>query len=341
MKAAVLTGPEKIEIKELQPLQIKPGEVLVKLKNCGICTLEQRLYSGAMKIFYPIILGHEAAGEIVEVGSEVLSDFKPGTRVALDLITRCGECYYCRTGHSNMCANRFKKGVQVLGGFGEYIAVKPKQVFPISSAVNYQEAAFAEPIACCIHSLRKIQLQLAEDVLILGAGVMGMLHLQVANCMGARVFVSDPDNNRLKTAGELGAFQVINPLNDDIEEIIKTHTEGRGVDVCIVTTQSMEALKSVFSLISKSGRVNIYTSYSDKPEVPVDANTIHRDELLVTGSEGRTEFDFQQAVRLLGFGKIDVKKLISSVHPFGDIENGMKSALGNHTFRVLLEHEGK
>ena len=130
MKAAVLTAPGKIQIREIEIPSILGNEILVKLKYCGICTLEQRLYTGEMKISYPIIPGHEASGKIVEKGAEVVSDIKPGLWVALDLVFRCGECYFCRTGRSNMCLNRFNKEHKGLGGFGEYIAVEPRQVFP-------------------------------------------------------------------------------------------------------------------------------------------------------------------------------------------------------------------
>ncbi|MEW5817359.1 MAG: alcohol dehydrogenase catalytic domain-containing protein [Spirochaetota bacterium] len=339
MKAAVITSPNRIEIQEIDPPEIKANELLVKIKNCGICTLEQRLYTGEMKIYYPIIPGHEASGEVAEVGKDVISGIKPGTRVALDLVIRCGECYYCRTGHSNMCLNRFNRGNRVLGGFGEYIAVKPAQVFSIPDSISFQEAAFAEPVACCIRSLKKINLHLAEDLLIMGAGSMGQMHLQAALCMGARVFVSDPDGRRRTMAEKLGAFLTIDPAREDLEKIIKHHTDGRGVDACIITSPAHVALNSAFNVISKTGRINIYTSYHDKPAIPTDANTIHRTEQVVTGSEGRTEFDFFQAVRLIVFGKVDVKPLISAITTYAQIEAGMQAAMSKDTYRVLLDNK--
>ncbi len=213
MKAGVLVETGRIEIQEVECPVMQPNQILVKVKNCGICTLEQRLYRGNMKIYYPIVPGHEASGEVVEVGSDVFGDVKKGDRVALDLVLRCGECYYCRTGHSNMCQNRFKKGVRILGGFGEYLAVRATQVYKIPDSVSFREAAFVEPVACCIRSLKKIGLSLADDVLILGAGPMGLMHLQVARAMGSRVFVSDPNTKRLEKAGSLGASLTIDPVH--------------------------------------------------------------------------------------------------------------------------------
>jgi L-iditol 2-dehydrogenase len=224
MKAVVLTAPEKIEIQDLPMPAISGNQLLVKLKNCGICTLEQRLYRGAMVIHYPIVLGREATGEVVQVGPDVLSDFAPGTRVALDLVVRCGECYYCRTGQSNMCENRLKRTQKVLGGFAEYIGVSATQAEPISDSLSFREAAFSEPLACCIRSLKKVGLRLSDDLLVVGAGPMGQMHLQAALCMGARVFVSDPNTSRRALAKKLGAFTTIDPGSEDLVGIVKSHT---------------------------------------------------------------------------------------------------------------------
>ncbi len=338
MKAMVLTGPQKIGIQEVPMPVIGPNELLVKLSNCGICTLEQRLYTGAMVIHYPIIPGHEAAGEVVEVGAEVLGDFKVGTRVALDLVVRCGECYYCRTGQSNMCQNRLKPGQKVLGGFAEYRAVKATQAYVLADSLSFPEAAFSEPLSCCIRSLKKVGLRLSEDLLVVGAGPMGQMHLQIALCMGARVFVSDPDKARLALAKKMGAFLTIDPTSEDLVAILKEHTEGRGVDACVVTSAAHAALNGAFASVRKNGRVNIYTSYPDKPALPVDANTLHRNELTITGNEGRMEEDYLQSVRLLSFGKVNVKPLISRTVGFSDLEDGIKAAMTQDTYRVLLEH---
>jgi len=339
MKAAVLTAPERLELQEVPTPVAGDGEVLVALEYCGICTLEQRLYTGAVKMPLPLIPGHEASGVVASSGGGLFAPIPPGTPVALDLVTRCGECYYCRTGQSNLCVNRFRNGRKVLGGFGEYIAVAAKQAFPVPGGLSLAEAVFAEPVACCIRSLKKAGLGLAEDLLVIGAGPMGLMHLLVAHCFGARVFVSDPDPARRDKARELGAFLTVDPQTGDLPKAVKEHTEGRGADACVVTSPAHEALKSAVDSVSKNGRINIYTSYSDHPLLPVDANTVHRDQILITGSEGRTEHDFLQAVRLLGYRKVNVAPLISASTGFRGITEGMKAAMSPATYRVLLAHK--
>ena len=339
MKTAVLVGPGKIEVQEVETPKPKPTEVLVKLKNCGICTLEQRLFSGEMKIYFPIVPGHEVSGEVVEVGAGVISGLKKGMPVAVDLVMRCGEGYFCRTGQSNMCENRFNEGLRVLGGFSEYIAVRPSHVYPFSKELSFREASFTEPVACCIRSLKRIGVSLADDVLIIGAGAMGQMHLQVARAMGARVIISDPDSKRLEKASELGAAVIVDPDNGNLKDEVAKLTGGRGADAVVVTSSAHAALNSAFESLSKTGRVSIYTSYGDTLRFPVDANTLHRNEYLVVGSEGRTERDFHQAIRLLSFGIVDVRPLISRVISFDEIEDGVRDAMACTTYRVLLEHE--
>ncbi len=193
MKAAVLVAPGRFEIEERPRPEPKENEVLVKLEACGICTLEQRLFTGAMRLPLPLVPGHEAAGLIAAMGSKVIEELSPGQKVALDLVERCGECYYCRIGKSNLCLNRYKNPARMLGGFSEYIVVRPNQIFPVPDSVSYEEASFAEPLACCIHSLKRLKVAMTEDLLIIGAGTMGLLHVLAARSMGLRITVSEPD----------------------------------------------------------------------------------------------------------------------------------------------------
>jgi len=337
VKAIFLLEPGKLEVRDLPMPEPKEDEVLVRIRNCGICTLEQRLFTGDMKMNYPLVPGHEVSGEIVKISEDAITDLKEGMRVSLDMVNRCGHCYFCRTGKSNQCINRFNHKLPVLGGFSEYIVVKLKQVFKMPDSLSFEEAAFSEPLACCIHSLKRIGLTLAEDLLVIGAGTMGQLHIQAARVMGARVFVSDLSEKRLELAERSGAFRTINPAKEDVVSVVKGYTEGRGVDACVVTTPSHVALETGISALSNTGRLNIYTSYTDAPDLPINANKVHRSEKVITGSEGRTVYDFLQATRLLSYGMVDVKPLVSRKVSFDEIEEGMQAAMSMDTYRVLVE----
>ena len=337
MKAAFLTADLDIEIRETPVPVPDEGEVLVKIAQCGICTLEQRLYTGDMRIGYPLIPGHEASGTVVSVGRHVHNDLlQPGDRVALDLITRCGTCHFCRTGQSNLCRNRFNGRNGVLGGFGEYVAVPASQVYRVLPETPYGAAAMAEPLSCAVHALRKMNLMPGEDLLILGAGPMGMMNLLAARAMGARVLAADPNSSRREKASGLGAAGVYNPFDPKWLEKLKALTEGRGADAVIVTSQAAEALQEAVGAVAEGGRIILFTSYTDPPPFSVDTNTLHRGEYLITGSEGRTEQDFYQAVRLIAKGIVSVEPLISAVYPLERIGDAMQAAMSRETYRILL-----
>jgi L-iditol 2-dehydrogenase len=336
MKAAFLQKPKCITVEEAQKPSPGPGDILVKLAYCGICTLEQRLYMGERELYYPIIPGHEASGIIEEIGEEVKTQHRIGDHVALDLVNRCHICPACLSGNSNMCENRFTKGQRVLGGFAEYILVRPDQAYVVSPELPLEQAAFSEPLACCVRSLKKVSLKIGDNLLLIGAGPMGMIHLKAALLMGARVIVSDVKKKRLEDARAMGADAVVDASGADTAKEIKALTEGRGVDCCVVTSPALPALRTAVDSIAANGRINIYTSYNDKPTLPLDMNSLHRLEALVTGSEGRTEEDFFRAVRLLSFGKIRTADLVSGVYPLEKAAEAVEAALSDSTYRVLL-----
>lgn len=338
MKSAYITEPNKVEIRENERPIPKMNELLVKIAYCGICTLEQRLFVGDRKIYYPIIPGHEASGTIVEIGDDVISGHSIGDHVALDLVNRCHICQSCLSGNSNLCENRFKKGQRVLGAFSEYMIVKPDQAHLIPKHLPLEQAALTEPLACCIRSLGKVNLTLGETILICGAGTMGLLHAKVASAMGAKVLVCDINKERLQDAITMGAFATIDASKpEQFVQQVKELSNGRGVDCCIITTPARSAASQAFQVLAPAGRINIYTSYDDKPEFPIDMNTVHRHEYQITGSEGRSEIDFNQAVRLLSNKTIEVGDLISETFPLAMIDKAIASALKGTTYRVLVK----
>lgn len=337
MKSAYITEPNKVEIRETDRPTPKANELLVKIAYCGICTLEQRLFVGDRKIYYPIIPGHEASGTIVEIGSDVISSHTVGDHVALDLVNRCHICQSCLSGNSNLCDNRFKKGQRVLGAFSEYMIVKPDQAHLLPKQLPLEQAALTEPLACCIRSLGKVNLKIGETILICGAGTMGLLHVKLATSMGAKVLVCDINKERLQDAMTMGAYATIDSsVPEQFVQQVKDLSNGRGVDCCIITTPARSAAAQAFQVLAPAGRINIYTSYDDKPEFPIDMNTVHRHEYQITGSEGRSEIDFSQAVRLLSNKTIEVSDLISKTYPMDRIGEALASALDGTAYRVLV-----
>lgn len=340
MKAAYLTDANKIEVREIEIPKPSDCEILVKVAYCGVCTLEQRLYTGDRKIYYPLVLGHEASGTIVEIGSKVITHHKIGDKVALDLVNRCHICPACLSGNSNMCENRFKKGQKVLGGFSDYIIARPDQCFILPKETDLKKAALTEPVSCCIRSLKKLGVGLGSDLLIIGAGIMGQIQARLGRAIGCRVIVADIDKERLHFALANGCDKVIDASDtQSFIDSVKEYTEGRGVDAVSVTTPAKVSLEAATKVLATCGRINIYTSYNEDPELPMGMNSLHRIEALITGSEGRSEKDFYQSVRTLSLDRINVEDLISEIYPIMETEKALNRALDKDTYRVLIKME--
>jgi len=338
MRSAYITEAYHVEIRETEQPVSRPTELLVKIAFCGICTLEQRLYTGERSIYFPIVAGHEAAATVVAIGSEVVSNHAIGDHVALDLVNRCHICPECLAGNTNLCTNRFAKGQHVLGAFTEYMTVRPDQAHILPKGLPLPSAALTEPLACAIRSLKKVGLQLGETLLICGAGTMGLLHMKMGMAMGAKVIICDIDKQRLLDARRMGCPAVLDASDcEHLVEKVKGLTGGRGVECCIITSPAQEAAKLAFQVLAPAGRVNVFTSYDGKPDFPIDMNTVHRNEYQITGSEGRSEIDFNQAVRVLSEETIEVTDLISKIFPLESISEAMASALDKKNYRVLVK----
>ena len=204
----------------------------------------------------PCTGGHEVAGEIAALGPGVNTKlWAEGQRVAVRLLYNCGECYYCRTGRTNMCERAQKKPVREgllpgPGGLCDYIAVDAASLFKIPDTLSYEEACLTEPLACCVHSVGRANIQLGEDVVIIGGGIMGQYHVMLAKRRGARVILSEVDPARQALAEKLGADITLNPMGQDPVEFVKGITDGRGADVVFNTTAIPNAMVGYGSVVA-------------------------------------------------------------------------------------------
>ncbi len=338
-KAVVLTKEKTIEIIEPELRQPTGHQVLVKVEYCAICTLEQRIYQGIMKQ-YPVAGGHEISGTVETIGDGV-KNVKPGDKVAIRMLTNCGECYYCRSGHENQCVISFKaavhEGQQGPGGLSEYMLVDAKSIYRLSDDTDLRYAALSEPLACCVHSVNNAQIELGNDVVVIGVGIMGALHIQLAKLRGARVIACEVDEARLQIAREMGADITINSKEIDAVEKVKELTEGRGADVVFCTAALSKLAADSIAMVGKTGRVIMYSSFHPDNPIELSANKVHSSEMVITGSVNPNISDFQAATRLLSFRIVDVSKLISDVIPLDRIGDAFERAIDPSTYRVLVK----
>ncbi len=336
---ALFEAPHQVRLVEQELPAPGPGEVAVRIHACGICTFEQRLYTGASPT-YPFRPGHEAAGEVVAVGDDVVLDVKPGDRVALALLGRCGQCYYCRTGQSDLCVNAYARPQHgeppTMGGLGEYLVVPAYKVYKMTNELPYEAAAFSEPLACAVHSVNKAKIKLAEDVVVLGAGTMGQLHVLLARLRGARVIVSEPQQDKREVAAAHGAHVVIDPTVTDPVAKVKELTDGRGADVVFITVGAPKVSEQALQMVRKGGRVVFYSAYVPKVEMPITLDDIHHRQWQLVGAVNQTTEDWLEATRLLSLGLVDVSHLISGQYDLHEIGPALEHATDGKSFRVIV-----
>lgn len=342
IRTAAVTGMKKAEILELETPDLRPGEALVKVHAVALCTLEQRIFRGEVRMPLPCTGGHEVAGEVAAFGPGVnLKKWAVGDRVAVRLLYNCGECYYCRTGHTNMCERAQKKptreGLLVgPGGLCDYVIVDTSSLFKIPDTLTYEEACLTEPLACVVHSVGRANIQLGEDVVVIGGGIMGQYHVMLAKRKGARVILSEVDPARAELAKKLGADIVFNPTEVDPVEYVKSLTEGRGADVVFNTTAIPSVVPQAIGMTGKAGRMIQYSSMHPDAPTPVSPQMLHGNETVLTGSISPDGHDFFVANRLLNSGIIDCKPMIAKTFPFEQAQDAFEAAIVPGTFRVII-----
>lgn len=338
-KVSVLEDKGKVVIRELEKKQPEKKQVLIKIDSCAICTLEQRFYTGVMNR-YPFAGGHEAAGVVEAVGEEV-KNVAPGDKVTVRLLTSCGECYYCRNGHENQCVVSFiaktHEGVMGPGGLSEYMIADAKNVYKMADDINLEYASLSEPVACCVHSVQNGNIQLGDDVVVIGVGIMGALHIQLAKLQGARVIACEVDDDRLKVAKRMGADITINSKKEDAIAKVKELTDGRGADVVFCTVAISAIASDAIAMTGKVGKTVFYSSFHPDNPVEISPNKIHSTEQIITGSVNPQTKDFLIATRLLSGKIIDVSELISATVPFDQIDEAFKKAIDPTTYRVIVK----
>lgn len=337
-KVALMEDVNKIGFREAEKREPGDKQVLVKVDSCAICTLEQRVYNGVMKR-YPFAGGHEVAG-IVEATGKKVKGVKPGDKVAIRLLNSCGECYYCRNGHENQCTTSFIAETQECamgpGGLAEYMMVNAADVYKLADDIDLTHAALTEPLACCIHSIENGQINLGDDVVVIGVGIMGALHIQLAKLKGARVIACEVSPERLEIARKMGADILINSGETDAVEEVKKYTDGIGADAVFCTVPVAALTKQAVDMAGKLGRIVFYTSFHPDNPIEISPNKIHSTEQIITGSVNPMKKDFLMATRLLSHGSVDVSELISGCYSLDEIDEAFKEAIRPDTYRIIV-----
>ncbi len=338
MRAGVLVATRSLELRSFDVPRPGPGQALVRVRATALCTWEQRTYQGIQDIKTPFVGGHETAGIVAAVGEGVRLS-AVGDHVTLGPVA-CDECDYCRRGYPARCE-------QVLGrfaldgawgpwGLAEYKLVPARAMFGVPPELSFAEASLAEPVSCVVHGVRALQPELGDDVIVIGAGPMGLLNVLVLKRRGARVIVCELDQARRDKALQLGADVVLDPAVGDVVAEVRALTGGRGADAVVAAVGSAHVDELAFQLVGKTGKVVLFASAHPSHALNVDHNLIHKNEVAVLGVEGKSVEDFRIAVKLLSDRLIDVRPLIDRLVPLADLTTAFELAIRPDTYRIVV-----
>jgi len=327
MKAALLYGVKDLKVENIDVPEVELGEILVKVGAATTCGTDVKIFQrGYVEgvIQYPTVFGHEWAGEVVKVG-EGVSWLKEGMRVRAGNSSPCLRCKMCQKGDYNLCENM----MWLWGAYAEYIKVPARIVMlntqEIPPNITYEEAAVTEPLACVLHGIEKAHIKLGDTVAIIGAGPVGLLHLQTAKKMGAeKIIIIDLVDGRLQVAQELGADETVNAKRKDPVEKIKRFTDGYGADVVIEAIGLPATWEQALKMVRKGGTVLEFGGCPPGTEITVRTELLHYGEVTMLGTFHTTPAHFKKALNLIVSGTVKVKPLITRHMKLDDIKNAFK-----------------
>jgi L-iditol 2-dehydrogenase len=321
MKALLLSEYKHLAIADVPEPVAGVDEVLVRVAACGICGSDVHGYDGSSgRRIPPLVMGHEAAGVVAAVGSDV-TRFAAGDRVTFDSTVYCGACDYCLAGEINLCDSRQVVGVSCqefrrAGAFAEYVAVPERIVYKLPNELSFAEAAMLEAVSVALHAVAVSDVAGGESTLVIGAGMIGLLIVQAALAAGCGpVFVADVDETRLALAKEMGADTTILASGSAmVDEVLKL-THGRGVDLVLEAVGRNETVAGAIDAVRKGGTVTLVGNIT--PQVNLPLQKVVSRQIRLQGSCASSG-EYPQAMELMAQGKIRVDRLITAVAPLGD-----------------------
>lgn len=331
MQAVVFPAPETVVVEDVSDPTCAPDEVIIRVARCGLCGTDLHIFRNEYMSEFPVIPGHEFGGEVVEIGRDVTL-FAVGDRVAADPNLYCGECYFCRNLQGNHCLNWQGVGITRPGAFAEYVSVPARACYLVPDALSDLEIAFIEPLSCVVHALNRLRVWPGDEVLIFGAGPMGLLLVQALQKSGAsQVVVVEPRQERLELARDLGATAAISAGPDQTAQL--EELAPYGFAVVVDATGVPAVIEKAFDYLKPRGQ---YLQFGVTPKdatirlSPYDV--FHRDWTII-GSFALC-YTFQPAIAWLSSGVVDVSKLVSDTRPLSEFPTYLQRFAAGETLKV-------
>jgi len=345
MKALMLEDYNKLEYVDVAMPEYGPNDLLIRVKACGICGSDIHGMDGSSgRRIPPLIMGHEAAGIVAEIGEKV-TDFQIGDRVTFDSMIVCGICYFCRKGESNLCESRRVLGVspgeyRQHGAFAEYVVVPRQIAYALPEELSFEHASMAEPVSVAMHSVNITPIKLGESALVIGAGMIGNLVIQSLRLAGAgQIIAVDLEDQKLELAREVGATAVLNASECDVPAEVQKRTGGRGADVAFEVIGISSGVNSAIASVRKGGSVTLVGNLAANIDFPLQS--IVTREITLYGSCG-INGEYPAAINAISSGAINVDALISSISPLSEGALWFERLYGQESglMKVILQPDG-
>jgi L-iditol 2-dehydrogenase len=343
MKAVVFHAPEDERVEDFPKPECGAGEILVKVDACAVCGSDLKAFHvGNPRIKPPMVIGHEFTG-IIEELSEGVDGYAVGDRIVMATSVSCGECVYCKKGLANLCVDLAPMGYSYPGGMAEYVSI-PKRavdnghVVKVPSDMKPEHAALAEPVSCGVNSVEQCNIEDGDTVLVMGAGPMGIINAVVARGLGAsQIIMSEINPSRLTQCEDFGFDILVNPGEQDLEQVVKDATGGIGADVVIVAAPANQPQEQALALVRKHGTVCLFASLPvERKMLNIDSRLLHYGELRVIGTSDSRPEHVEIAVKLLADGKLPADKLASHIMKLDDIIEAYDLMKTGEALRVVL-----
>jgi L-iditol 2-dehydrogenase len=345
MRVVRFHAPQDVRVEDVPEPTAGPGELLVRVRNCSVCGTDAKIWrSGHPDLRPPRVLGHEVAGEVVEV-ADGAGGWSVGDRVQVIAAIPDGTCHECRHGWQTVCPNQERIGYQHDGGFAELMRVPAKVlavdgVNRIPEGMSFAEASVAEPLSCVINGQELAGVGDGQTVVVVGAGPIGCLHVRLARVRGAaRVLLIELNPRRLElAAGLVAPDEAIGAGATDTVEAVRALTEGRGADVVIVAAGSGKAQEDALRMAARRGTVSFFGGLpKDRPTIACDANIVHYREVGIVGANGSSPDHNRQALELIASGAVPVADLITHRLPLERTVEGIHTVAAGEAIKVTVE----
>jgi len=340
MKTASVKDSSIISIDETQRPPLNSGDILVQMHACGICGSDLEKVFG--QYGQPSMrLGHEPAGVILDIGSDVI-EFKKGDRVFTHHHVSCYNCHFCNNGNETMCKKYSETNLSPCGLSEEYVVpvwnVSHGGVLKISDSLSFEEAAMIEPLACCVRAWTKYSYREGDSVAIFGVGPTGMMHVMLAQAKKfSKIFCFDVNDFRLNFAKKFNITESIHSMDEHRKQKVLDHTDGRGIDVAIVATSSLKALDDAIDMVRKGGVVMMFGVPSKGAMINLDMSKVYSKEITLVTSYAASDVDTKEALHLIESSQIDVKQLITHTYSIDDTQKAFEHAKsGDNAMKIII-----